>query len=345
MIRLNASKCIRLLHKKIECSKCEDICPTDAIFIKNNPLPTINSVLCVGCGACDALCPTEAFSVDDFNPEKFLYDFVQTKQTLVSCKKNVPCIAALNTEYIISLALLNKKIVFDMGHCDSCEIAHKCKPQIVKNYEEASYILEAMLSDADIKLQNIAYKDDEKSTHNKRDLFRNIIKTPFEKEVDRSAKFIQTYISNRKDNALLKQKRVTKRREILLSAVKKTRKPEIYHVVDANELSFISSKLLDSLKCDACKMCYIVCPTGALTSDIRNSKIDFDASLCIKCNACHEVCEPNALTLSTSFNIKNLFSMQVENLIEFDVRNCQECGMMFGTNRDEKLCARCSNLN
>ena len=53
------------------------------------------------------------------------------------------------------------EVIFDMGHCDGCAIAHKCEIQIRKNYDEASYILEAMQSDALIKLENIKYEKEE----------------------------------------------------------------------------------------------------------------------------------------------------------------------------------------
>lgn len=341
MLKLNASKCIRLLHKNINCNECEKICPTDAISVGNNPLPSIKHDACVECAACDAVCPSEAFELDSFNPEKFLYDFVEMKETLISCKKNVPCISALSVEYIISLAILNKEIIFDMGHCDGCIIAHKCKPQILKNYEEASYILDATLSECSIKLQNIAYQNSSDASNTKRELFRSIIKTPFEKEVDKQDNFISTYISQRVDNALLKQKNVMQKTKILLTALKSMKKPEVFHIVDATEISFTSSKLLDTNKCDACRMCYVVCPTGALTSDIKNSKIDFDASICVKCNACIEVCKVNALENSPSFDIKDLFLMEAKNLINFDVKNCKECGMIFSTNDDDEYCARC----
>ena len=341
MIRLNASKCIRLLHKNIECNKCETICPVQAITIGNKPLPSIDTSLCVGCGACDGVCPTEAFSLNDFNPVSFVYDFVQKNDNLISCKKNVPCICALNVEYIISLAILNKEIIFDMGYCDNCNIASKCKPQILKNYEEASYVLEAMQSQAIIKLENVCYKDDNVKDNARKNLFHTIIKTPFEKEVLKTDDRLFSYILKREDNALLKQKTVHEKTKILLTALKKMNKPNIYHVVDALELSFVSSKLMNADLCTACRMCYIVCPTGALTSNIRNSKIDFDSMLCVKCNACHEVCEPDALTLSPSFNIKEFFVAQAKNLILFDVRNCEKCGMIFSTNSDENFCPRC----
>ncbi len=118
-------------------------------------------------------------------------------------------------------------------------------------------------------------------------------------------------------------------------------KPSQFHVVEAQELSFTSQKLMDKEACTACQMCYRVCPSGALSSDIKNSKIEFDPFLCIKCHICHDVCEPDAITLSPSYNVKEFFEPAVQSLAKFNVKRCNECNVIFSTNSDDKLCYRC----
>ena len=352
MIQLSASRCVRSLSKESECNRCEIICPTEAIVVANNPLPSINFSACVGCGACDAICPNEALSLDDFSSTDFFFNFIEDSDTLISCRKNVPCIAGLNIENIISMALLKKEIVFDMGHCDECAIAHKCKPEIQKNYEEASYILEAMQSSAVIKLENIKYekenKDEQKSVTNRREFFSKVnlksvakTKMEFEKEIQKATDELVEHTLQKSDIALLKQKRITDRRKLFFTALKRVKKPSMYHVIEADELTFTSMKLLNSDTCTACQMCYRVCPSGALSSDIKNSKIDFDPFLCIKCHICHDVCEPDAITLSPSYMVKEFFEPEVHNLIKFSVKRCDECSVIFSSNSSDRLCYRC----
>ncbi|DAB28498.1 MAG: 4Fe-4S ferredoxin [Sulfurimonas sp. RIFOXYD12_FULL_33_39] len=274
---------------------------------------------------------------------------MEDEESLISCRKNVPCIAALNIENIISIALLKKEIVFDMGHCDECHIAHKCRPQIEKNYEEASYILKAMESEAKIRVENVKYESKaEVKESNRRDFFskvnlKNVVKTKmeFEKEIQKATDELVEHTLQKSDIALLKQKRITDRRKLFFTAIKRVKKPSIYHVIEADELSFTSMKLLDDATCTACQMCYRVCPSGALSSDIKNSKIDFDPFLCIKCHICHDVCEPNAITFSPSYAVKEFFEPEVHNLIKFSVKRCDECNVIFSTNGSERLCYRC----
>ncbi|MBW6488148.1 4Fe-4S binding protein [Sulfurimonas sp.] len=351
MIQLKASRCVRSLSKESECNKCELICPTEAIIVGDNPLPSINFSACVGCGACDAVCPNEALFLDDFSPSDFFFNYMEDEANLISCRKNVPCIAALNIENIISMALLKKEMVFDMGHCDGCAIAHKCKPEILRNHDEASYMLEAMESEAVIKLEDVKYEKEqngEENVPNRREFFskvnlKNAVKTKieFEKEIQKATDELVAHTLQKSDIALLRQKRITERRKLFFTALKRVKKPSVYHVIEADELTFTSMKLLDADKCTACQMCYRVCPTGALSSDVKNSKIEFDPFLCIKCSICHDVCEPEAITLSPTYRVKELFEPEVQNLITFKVRRCNECSVIFSTNSNEKLCYRC----
>jgi formate hydrogenlyase subunit 6/NADH:ubiquinone oxidoreductase subunit I len=182
----------------------------------------------------------------------------------------------------------------------------------------------------------------------RRDFFRALTlknaataKHKFDREVEIATdELVEHTITNDKI-ALLKQKGIPDKRKLLFTALKRAEKPSTFHVVDAAELSFTSQKLFDEEKCTACQMCYRVCPTGSLTSNVRNSKIDFDPFLCIKCHICHDVCEPDALTLSDSFNIKEFFEPRVQNLVTFNVKSCDECGRLFTSLHGKKMCYQC----
>ena len=347
LIKLDASRCVRSLSVESECNKCEVVCPTVAIVVGENPLPAINFSTCVGCGACDAVCPNEALSLDNFSATNFFFDFVEEEDNLISCRKNVPCISALSVETLVSMAVLKKDMVFDMGYCEGCDLAHTCHKQILQNHEEATYLLEAMENEATIRLENICYEEPEQDT-SRRKFFDALnlqtvakVKHNFEEEVVKASDELTEHTLQKADIALLKKKRITDRRKIFFTAIKRVEKPSQFHVIDATEVSFTSQKLMDEEKCTACQMCYRVCPTGALTSDLKNSKIDFDPFMCIKCHICHDVCESDAITLSSSYSVKEFFEPTVQNLIAFNVRRCDECNVVFSTNSDDKLCYRC----
>lgn len=349
MLQLNRGLCVRSLSVDSECNKCELVCPTNAIVIQEGvALPAINFSTCVSCGACGGVCPSEALTLDEFSPTDFFFSFVQESENLLSCRKNVPCIAALSVEHIISMAILKKELVFDMGHCSECEIASTCRTQIEANFEEATYILEAMENDAKISMEDIKYETEETQGADRREFLNNLnLKTvattrkAFEDEVQKATDELVEHNLQKTDIALLKKKIIPDKRKIFFTAMKRAEKPSLFHIVDATEVSFTSQKLMDEDACTACQMCYRVCPTGALSSDIKNSKIDFDPFLCIKCHICHDVCAPDAITLSSSYNVKEFFEPEVVNLISFNVKRCNECNVIFSTTGNEKLCYRC----
>ncbi len=346
IIHLDATACVRSLSVDSICNKCEVICPTNAIVIAKNPLPSINFSLCVGCGGCGGVCPTEAFGLEEFSSTDFFFDYLEEEDAVISCKKNVPCLSALSVEHLISMAVLKKEMILDVGHCETCEIASTCYKQIITNHEEASYVLEAMESGVEIKLENISY---DKTQETDRRGFLSAInlktfaktKRNFENEVEKATDELTEHTLAKTDIALLKKKKLPEKRKLFFTAIKRVQKPSQFHIVEADEISFTSQKLMDKDACTACQMCYRVCPTGALTSDIKNSKIDFDPFMCVKCNICHDVCEPNALTKSASYNIKEFFEPSVQSLISFKVRRCNECSVIFSTNTKDKLCYRC----
>ncbi|WP_428737094.1 NADH-quinone oxidoreductase subunit I [Sulfurimonas sp.] len=349
MLKLNAGLCVRSLSVESECNRCELACPTNAIKMQEgNTLPAINFSECVSCGACGAVCPSEALALDEFSPTEFFFNFMQEQDSLISCRKNVPCIAALSVEHLISLAVLKKELVFDMGHCAECEIASTCKKQIEESFEEVSYILEAIESDAVITMQDVKYENQKQTYKDRREFLNTLnLKTvakarkSFQDEVQKATDEIVEHNLQKTDIALLRKKIIPEKRKIFFTAIKRVEKPSTFHVIDATEVSFTSQKLMNEETCSACQMCYRVCPTGALSSDMKNSKIDFDPFVCIKCNICHDVCEPNAITLSSSYKIKEFFEPEVVNLIRFQVKRCDECGAVFSANSDDKLCHRC----
>jgi energy-converting hydrogenase A subunit P len=346
MLHLNAGLCVRSLSVESECNKCALVCPTQAIVINDKPLPAISFSECVSCGACHGVCPTEALRLDDFNITDFFFELLESEDNLISCKKNVPCISALSVEHIISLTILKKEIVFDMGYCDSCEIASTCKAQIIQNYEEASYLIEAMENDSTIKLEDVCYENNDKADRREFLSAFNLktvasVKKSFEDEVEKASDELKEHTLAKTDIALLKKKNLPEKRKILFTAIKRVSKPSQFHIVDAKEVSFTSQKLMDEEACTACQMCYRVCPTGALTSNVKNSKIDFDPFLCVKCNICHDVCEVDAITLSDAYNLKEFFEPVAQNLISFNVRRCDECNIVFSTNSNDTLCYRC----
>ncbi|NOQ31187.1 MAG: 4Fe-4S dicluster domain-containing protein [Helicobacteraceae bacterium] len=355
LLRLNASACVRNLVKASTCRSCVDICPTKAIDILEGGLdatiPALNLSKCVGCAGCVSICPSSALSVEEFDATTFFFSFMKenTKNTL-SCQDNVPCLASLNVEQLLALSVFKKELHLDGAHCESCDIAHTCKPFIDKSVEEVEYLLSAMDSTAKIQIKDLNIISEQiPQEQNRRDFFnafhlKNAIKSKkdFEDRVESSTdEFIAHNLNAEKVKEIRAKSDLSDRKKLFFTAIKRVDVPEQFHVVDAKEVTFTSQKLIDKELCTACQMCYRICPTKALKSDGKNSKIDFDAFLCIKCASCIDVCEPKAIYSSDSFNIKEFFAPSIQRLITYDVKRCNECTAFFTSIQGSEVCHRC----
>lgn len=347
-ITLNPGRCVRQLSTFSICDHCVTACPTQAI-VATPGAPAVNLAACVGCGGCAGACPTEAIRVDDFSATDFFFAFVSDAHNVISCRKNVPCIAALSVDHLLSLALLKGELLLDTGHCEECDIAAVCRPQFEARVEEAAYLMDAMQCDARLRFEPIGYEDEAPAEGGERRDFLRAFnlktfaegKAKFEREVETATDELIHHTLDAAAIAQLRNKTIPDKRKLLFTALKRAQKPSHYHVVDGSELSLASQKVMDADKCTACQMCYRVCPTGALSSDIKNAKIEFDAMMCVRCHLCHDVCEPDALTLSPSFNMRELFEPTQQRLVTFRVLTCDECGNPFTSLHGERLCHRC----
>ncbi len=341
-LKINLGSCVRVYSKNSNCDKCQTICPEGAISYREN-LPVVSDS-CIDCGGCIGICPTEAISLTNFDTLEFLFGFLESDENLISCKKNIPCLVTLSVENMIALALLKDDTVLDLGHCATCPIKEPLHAQIMQNISEANRFLESVGVAAKVQAEEIGYEapEPEESTPDRRAFLQRFTlkgavksKVEFEKTVEELEKTEVTLA----DSANIRKKTLPNKRKLLFMALKRVDKPEQYHTFMHEELSFISQKYVNE-SCDNCSLCYRICPTGALQTDRRNAKIDFDPLNCVKCALCHDVCEPDAISL-VPFSTRELFEPQVHALVNFQVVRCDECANYFSYFGGEKLCPRC----
>jgi ferredoxin len=350
LLTLDISKCVHTSNKFAICNKCVEVCPVETIQI-NEGIVSFTPSECVGCGGCDAVCPTAAYELDDFKPINYVFNFLENDLDIISCKNELPCIAALSVEELLSIALISpNSVTADIGACKECPIGEKNLPIIEARIEEVNFLLEAMEQKKSIMLEALDAVVDEKEAAlmSRRELLSKegfkkavSIKQQFENEIAASDSVQKVHEVTSADILKIKQKNIPDRRSLLLMAMKRAAIPENFHTIDIEDISFISQKDLDETTCTNCQMCYRICPTGALSSDGRGSVINFNPLSCVQCHSCHDVCEPNSLTLRKTFSLANFFEPKIETLVRFDIKRCDECGNFFAYHGGELLCQRC----
>jgi len=352
LLSLDISKCVHTSNKFAICNKCVEVCPVETIKIDAGVVSFTPSE-CVGCGGCGAVCPTAAYSLDDFSPLNYIFSFLESDRDVLTCNDEAfPCIASLSVEELLSVALISQEqITLDIGPCAECPIAQPNLQIIQDRAEEVNFLLEAMQQEKTLKVEALNFmiekEESEERLSRRKLLSKEGVKTAlsmkqqFENSVEATDEERKTHAVTTEDIAKIKEKNIPQRRSLLLMAMKRAKVPEVFHTIDIEDISFISQKDLDETTCTNCQMCYRICPTGALSSDARNSVINFNPLACVQCHSCHDVCEPDSLTLRSTFALGNFFEPKIETLARFDIKRCDECGNFFAYHGGEQLCNRC----
>ena len=349
LLEFDIAKCVHTTNKFAVCDKCVTACPVETIKIEEHTVSFVPSE-CVGCGGCLAVCPTAAYKLDTFNPINYIFAFLEKDKTVLSCKEELPCIAALSVEELLSLALIApRQIVADIAPCSECEIAKTNLAIIKERMEEVNFLLQAMQQQKQIAVKelDVAISQENKEISRRELLSKEGVKKAItlrqqlENEVAASAEEAQVHRVTADAIAKIKQKNIPDRRNLLLMALKRAQVPSKFHRIPIEDISFTSQKELDESTCTNCQMCYRICPTGALSSDVKGSLINFNPLACVQCHSCHDVCEPKSLTLRKTFDLGSFFEPKIETLVRWSMKRCDECGNWFASQEGESVCRRC----
>ena len=99
-------------------------------------------------------------------------------------------------------------------------------------------------------------------------------------------------------------------------------------------------------ECDACNICALACPTGALYTE-QSEKLwllHHRAAACIACGLCISLCPHQALQLQPLMDKERLLDKQTNRLYECKQSVCSACGHSFTSPDGQvKLCRSCEN--
>jgi len=341
----DVASCVRATSKSSECTKCVDVCPVTTIEIIDN-IPAFTPSDCITCGGCVGVCPTEAFSLSGFSSIEFFFKFLEEKSNELACQKDLYCcLSVLSVEHLIAMAIASEEpVVMDADACACGGDSDKLQVQLRANIEEANFILSSF-SEKEILIRgatSMATTVTDDVGKSRRALFtlKGAVKSKQAFDDAMDADELKEFGIDLTDIAKIKNKVIPDKRKLLFSVLKRVEKQEAYEIIPTEEINFTSQKFVDD-SCTNCQICYRICPTGALSSDMKFSLINFDSMLCVKCHLCHDVCEPNAIQLQPGFEIKEFFEPTQRTLATFDIQRCNECGNYFTYTGGEKECFRC----
>ncbi len=322
LLELNLLKCLRTDYFHNDCQECMQICPKEALFFDRSKL-SVDFGQCTNCGVCLGVCPTEALSLDFFDPNEYILQ-QNEPEVVLSCKKDIPCLSALDSEHLATLLLRKERVACDLSHCEGCELnpEDKTLASIRKRMEEAQRFIQEM--GLDKKLEEASFEE------NRRGFFKALFQSA--KQLGQESLKAQTQAIDRVPT-----------KQIFLKNSLKSQISQIPNTTLTTNYSFLANKAIDE-QCTNCGDCVQFCPTDALFFAKDGTAIWFIAGRCIDCDICNDICKPRSISDKEQIDLVTWCFDRGEELIEHQFEMCQECRTPFPYKGGEMVCERCKSF-
>ena len=343
-VRVVEDRCVVVRNRNSSCRRCVRACPADAITVRGNNV-TLDNAACVSCGACTVVCPVEALVPLDPTDAELASGAARSASALdgtvvIACARmaakdladpskyvTVPCMARVDEVMLVELAAAGaKRILLVDGTCRTCKY-RDTSDGVDQTVDEALELIEAMGGTATVR--RVSEFPQEVLIEDKASLYgqerRGFFSRSTRKARQASVKTAEVMISKEFEQRMpsLRDRLgvtasgampwlVAQRRERLMDSLDELGAPA-KDVIDSRQFGTVQ---IDLEKCNACGMCAVFCPTGALKkSDERpadgvGSYLEFQAFDCVNCRVCWDVCMKKCLKVVGEVSSDELFDFE-----------------------------------
>lgn len=320
---LETSLCAHSRANQPGCTRCLDVCPTEAIFSFGETVQ-IDSDICAGCGSCAAVCPTSAVTMNE-TPFEALTQAVDRMAKVYREHTDESPRLVFHTlgaggDAIAFLAryydgLADDLIPMGLEHID--RIGHA---EIMAAFG-AGYAEVLILADNQTDRRAVAAEVELaqamlKGTRNSPSRVRVIAAEELEAAGDNAGRVSEPVllVGGRRDITRVTATAMAERIEapIQLPA------GAPYGAIEIN-----------SDKCTLCLACVSLCPTGALGDHPDRPEVQFTENACVQCGICESTCPETAIVLKPQLDLSKdaLIPRALHGEEPFE---CIKCGTPFG---------------
>jgi len=291
--KYNKNHCLAYKSSTAACTKCQDICPHEAISFKLGKEVVIDDIECSGCGLCVQVCPSQALEA------KVNYQ----SGTDIRCSKvkgssqSVQCLARLNHIDMLRLAGSKQKFVMARANCSNCNIGSEQVLSVLEDNKKQALELAEFLNR---KFEVDIIETKEYSAINNPDSIsrRDLLRGGWRGLQLGASDILEPFDPGEDDHGILPKEMQYQKQIISLA------KPEAQDLVP-----WRLPRVNDS--CIMCPVCSNVCPTNAFSRDFEPEDLDGTVLLiepdhCNACNGCVTACPVAAIEMDEEVSWEEL---------------------------------------
>ncbi len=320
---LEESLCAHSRANRPGCTRCLDVCPTEAIFSMGDTVQ-IDSDICAGCGSCAAVCPTSAITMNE-TPFEAITKAVEVmakayRERTEESPRLVFHTTGVGGETITKLArfgdgLADDLIPFDIEHVD--RIGHA---EIMAAFG-AGFAEVLILADNEKDRQALASEVELSKAmlvgaHHSPSRVRIIGADELSAEGENAARVSEPVLL------------VGGRRDITRVAVA-AMSDKLEEPIALPAGAPYGAIEINADKCTLCLACVSLCPTGALSDHPDRPEVQFTENACVQCGVCESTCPETAINLVPQLNLSKE-ALSPRALHGEDPFECIQCGRPFG---------------
>ena len=339
-------RCVAVRNRNATCRKCVQACPFGAILAHANDI-SLDVGACVGCGACIAACPTEAFVPLQPTSAEVRVAAIESirangGRAVVACGRiaarrqadsaryaEVPCLSRFSEMLAVGLVAQGaESIQLIDGNCGTCK--HRaCIPALDKAIGQAESLLAAHGSK--VPIERVTGFPEDMRAEGPVAAYGSTRRGFFSEAVGAARETAKVAAKTALENELgyeLDERSISELLRVgadgtmpQLSMPNHEEAINALDVIGLPESGPIDSRLfgtidIDLQKCNACSMCAVFCPTGAIKREKTKrlqeqpSYLEFSACECVQCGLCADVCWKGALTLSACVDASELYDFE-----------------------------------
>jgi len=320
---LETSLCAHSRANQPGCTRCLDVCPTEAIFSFGEHVQ-IDSDICAGCGSCAAVCPTSAVTMNETPFETLTQAISVMAKVYREHAEESPRLVfhtlGAGGEIIANLARYGNGLADDLiplGLEDVDRIGHaEIMAAFGAGYAEVLVLLDNETDRQAVTSEVELVKAMLKGTRNAPDRVRLITAEELDAAGENAGRVSEPVllVGGRRD--------ITR---VTAAAMSDTIDAPIQLPAGAP----YGAIEIDADKCTLCLACVSLCPTGALGDHPDRPEVQFTENACVQCGVCESTCPETAITLKPQLDLsKDALSPRA--LHGEDPFECIKCGTPFG---------------